>query len=373
MSRHPIFGPDGPSPATGTGQTSTTPRPGTSAAVSNDELLRFVDGALDDTGRVRVLTHLAAHPAAVGRVEAYLHQNARLRALREHLPLTDSRDFAAPLQAAIVARLTRHRRHHGWRRAAVAAAVAAVVLGGAAGLALPHFGAGSKSSPSDAATASMQAYFLFGGPDAGALIEPVAEAEGASAIDLAAFAWLAERSADVAITPPDLDQLGLQLVDGNVLDQQGSPAIRTVYQDAAGKPVVLFAGIGKPDVRHAFWLEREGYVSLQWRRGPMIFALVAPTDSPQLSAMVELVGAAVARVPLPDASATSGTPPAAEPQPVATDTVAPAAESSPVQSIAAPLAPPAQPAPAPVVEPDSDTIHPDDLLKNAESNKPEPL
>lgn len=57
--------------------------------IDNDDLLRFADGALDDSGRVRVLTHLASRPAAVERVEAYLEQNARLRDLRQHLPMGD--------------------------------------------------------------------------------------------------------------------------------------------------------------------------------------------------------------------------------------------------------------------------------------------
>lgn len=344
--------------------------------VSNDDLLRFVDGELDDDGRVRVLTHLASRPHSVERVEAYLHQNARLRALRENLPLADSRDFAASLQAAIVERLSRHRSWHAWRRAAVAATVALALAGGVVGLALQPW----REAPQTAAIGPVvpQAYFLFGERGLGTVIDPSAAQVAPPTVDLAAFDWLADRATDVVLTTPDLDSVGLALINGEVLDQKGSPAIRAVYRDAAGKPVVLFAGIGKPDVQHAFWLEREGYVSLQWRRGPMIFALVAPTDSPQLSAIVDLVSAAVAGIVLPagtgtDTAQSSEAPAMVQPSPVH----AVPAQAGPVQSIAVPASPVVDPtAASPVLtdpNPDPDTIHPDTLAGPTGGNAPEPL
>lgn len=374
MSKHPTFGPEGPGPDAVIEPSSPTAAADMAVTISNDDLLRFVDGALDDQGRVRVLTHLAGHPVAVERVEAYLQQNTRLRSLREHLPLSDSDHFAAPLQAAIVDQLCRRQERRGWRRLAVAAALALAVLGGTTGLVMQGLQGTPGSTAADYVGYPMQAYFPFGGPDLDAAIEPVAELSAESAFDGAAFAWLAERSLDMTFTAPELDRLGLQLVDGAVLDAQGAPAIRAVYQDEAGKPVVLFAGIGKPDVRHAFWLEREGYVSLQWRRGAMIFALVAPTNSPKLSDIVERVGAAVARIPVPEMSAGTVARATVEPPPAGILTVPPPpVDSGPVQAIAVPLARPEIQAAVPGEEASRETIQPEALLKDSDSNAPEAL
>jgi len=336
---------------------ATDPALRTAPFVSNGDLLRFVDGALDDDDRVRVLTHLAGRPAAVERVEAYLHQNARLRGLREHLPLADSADFAAPLQAALVAHLRRRETHRRWQRWGAAAAVALVVAGSALGLTLePWRGTSPGTGVGPSAGAVPQAYFLFDKPELAAL-EPT-EAAADATPDVDAFEWLAGKLSEFSLEAPDFAQIGLEFVAGETMERHGMPAIRLIYRDAAGKPVVFHVGIGKPDAEHAFWLVREGYVSLQWRRGPMVFAIVAPSDSPQLSQVVGIVGAAVARLP--------------EPVPeTATESEAAAAESGPVQAIAVPLEPPPagsdQPAepPAPAA--------PETLPEATDANQPEPL
>jgi anti-sigma factor RsiW len=395
MSMHRTSGPDGPNPDTVTtrppgsadiadfrackaANAGTSPAAPTSA-ISNDDLLRFVDGALEDDGRVRVLTYLAARPAAVERVEAYLQQNARLKGLREALPLTDSRDFAAPLQAAIVARQVRNRRLRSWRRIAVAASVTLLLAVSATGIALDHRSATTHHVAGE--PTAPQAVFLFGSSELGTTIDPAAAAAEPPVLDLATFSWLADRAVDVSVTAPDLQRVGLSLIDGDVIDRNGSPAIRAVYQDADGKPVVLFAGVGKPDVRHAFWLEREGYVSLQWRRGAMIFALVAPTGSPQLSAIVELVGAAVASIPLPETAANAvpevphpAPAPVADPVPVqATPAEPTTTEAGPVQSIAVPLVNTTEAPVDPTALANPETIHPDNLVDPAAGNEPKPL
>ncbi len=345
--------------------------------VSNDELLRFVDGALDDDGRVRVLTHLATRPAAVERVEAYLHQNARLRSLRDHLPLADSAGFAAPLQAAIAARLGRQRARRRWQRWGTAAAVALLVTGGALGLALDLWHEPERQASNAPSLAVVpQAYFLFDKPELAAFYpeatatsasvdaaaEAAAEPAPRQSVDGAAFDWLAGQVSEFSISAPDFDRIGLTLAGGETLERQGSPAIRLIYRDQAENPVLLHIGVGKPDVDHAFWLVREGYVSLQWRRGPMVFAIVAPTDSPQLSQVVDIVGAAIARLPAPERSETGET--------TSRESAARAIESGPLQAIAVP--PPPAPAAADPSEP-TDRAAAEALPEAKDENEPEPL
>ena len=344
--------------------------PESTAFVSNDDLLRFVDGAVDDDGRVRVLTHLATRPAAVERVEAYLHQNARLRTLAEHVPLTDSAAFEAPLQAALVARLCRDRKRRNWKHWGAAAAVALIVAGAGIGLE-PWQSRTPATGETPSVTAMPQAFFLFEKPELTALtpVAAAADAQAAaeaapatSSVDDAAFDGLAGQVSDFSFKAPDFDRIGLELIGGETLERHGTPAIRLVYQDEAAKPVLLYVGIGKPDANHAFWLVREGYVSLQWRRGPMVFAIVAPTDSPQLSHVVDLVGAAVARLPAPERT---------EPAEATTQSEAAAAENGPVQAIAVPATKPA-PTIAQPAEPGNRP--PAEILPEAkDTNQPEPL
>jgi anti-sigma factor RsiW len=309
-----------------------------------------------------VLTHLAGRPAAVERVEAYLHQNARLRSLREHLPGADSADFAAPLQAALVASLRRRRARDHWRHRAVAAAVALVMVGGTFAVTLAP---GRDPSPAtggatQTASAVPEAYFLFDKPELAALAPTVAASD--TAPDHAAFEWLAGKLSEFSLQAPDFAQIGLELVGGETMERHGMPAIRLIYRDEAANPVVFHVGIGKPDADHAFWLVREGFVSLQWRRGPMVFVIVAPADSPQLSQVVGIVGAAVARLPADE--------PGAEPETPA-DSDSAAAESGPVQAIAAPMEPTAV---APGPSADTETHAPaDPPLEAADENEPEPL
>jgi anti-sigma factor RsiW len=353
------FDPRRPDPGRprGIGPVPRHPAAASPGVVTNDDLLYFVDGALDDDGRVRVLTHLATRPAAVERVEAYLHQNARLRALGEHLPLPDSAAFSAPLQAALVARLSRARQRRRWPSWAAAAAVAALAASGVIGLE-PWQSPTPRTN--ETPTASTQAFFLFDKPELAVLTPAVVPAT--SSVDSAAFEWLAGQVSDFSVTAPDFGPIGLELVGGETLERQGTPAIRLVYQDEAANPVVLYVGVGKPDVDHAFWLVREGYVSLQWRRGPMVFAIVAPTESPQLSHAVDIVGAAVAHLPVPDR---------AEPTEATTQGDATPAESGPVQAIAVPVAP-AAPVTAQPAEPGSRA--PVEILPKAKStNEPEAL
>lgn len=341
---------------------TSKPHP-TGDPVSNDDLLRFVDGALDDDARVRVLTYLAARPAAVERVEAYLHQNAQLRQLREHLPMTDSRAFAPDLQAELAERLRQRPHRTNWRGWAVAASLVLIVAGGS----LTGAVKGTRTpDPAVTAAASVaapslpEALFPFGQPELALATVPTSEL---GAADNNAFDWLAGHVTEFSLQAPSMDRIGLELVNSETFERHGVPAIRIVYRDAASNSVLLYAGVGKPDANHAFWLMREGHLSLQWRRGPMVFALVAPTDSPQLSDIVELVGAAVAQIPLAEEAVVA---PLAKPL-----------DSGAVQSIAAPAeapATPSAPAPAPAAPAaDVQTINPETLPDAAAANDPEPL
>ncbi|MEZ5864902.1 MAG: hypothetical protein R3D25_12870 [Geminicoccaceae bacterium] len=252
-------------------------------ALDNDRLLRFVDGALDDDQRVQVLTALSSRPETVAKVEAYLHQNARLRALGQHLPMHDSRTFRADLQGEIVRRLAGRRTRATAFRYAAAAAVALTVLAGGTALTLDRL-TGSGTSLASRASSAPEIYFPFGTTQLAAS-EPsgTAAPSDATPTDLASITWLAGQVPGLSLSAPELDGIGLHLVRGETLDTNRAPAIRLIYADevsATGRALCRRRPLERrPRVPSR---AQEGHLSLQWRRRPMIFALVAPTDSPQL-------------------------------------------------------------------------------------------
>ncbi len=339
-------------------------------ALDNDRLLRFVDGALDDDQRVQVLTALASRPEAVAKVEAYLHQNARLRALGQHLPMHDSRTFRPDLQAEIVRRLAGRRTRITAFRYAAAAAVALTVLAGGTALTLDRLAGSGAGLGLQASSGAPEIYFPFGTTQL-ASGEPsgLATQADATPTDLASITWLAGQVPGLQLSAPELDGIGLHLVRGETLDANRAPAIRLIYADEVGSRVVLYAGVARSNADHVFRLVPEGHLSLQWRRGPMIFALVAPTDSPQLSSIVELVGKGVAQ---------------AQPRETAEPAPAPAAtptEGGPIQAIAVPAARPSpelpkapDPAPAATATTTGDGVITPPALPDADKvNEPKPL
>lgn len=333
-------------------------RTGVTDAIENDELLRFADGELDDAGRVRVLTRLASRPAAVERVEAYLEQNARFRELRRHLPMADSRDFARPLQDALVAALTRATGRWRGRPWGLAAAVALALCTGIAGLALAPLSSERAGGQAKVTAPATPTFFPYGMASASQPLTSEGMLPVAAEDDVAAFDWLEGHVRDFSLSAPALDRIGLQLVGGETMTTAGMPVIRLGYRDAAGNPVVLYAGVTHTDAPLAFRPVQEGHLSMQWRRGPMIFALVAPADSPQLSSVVEVVGSAVARH--------------SAPEPREGESSEAKAAAGPVQAIAVPLARP-EPVPPRAGEATDPVVDPAKLVEPADDNEPKPL
>ena len=82
-----------------------------------------------------------------------------------------------------------------------------------------------------------------------------------------------------------------------VLSTIDMPAIQLVYEDEASNRVYVYAGLLSSSDEPAFTIVPEGHLSLHWRRGPLLFALVTPSDSPQLHEMVRLVSEGLASAP----------------------------------------------------------------------------
>jgi hypothetical protein len=91
-----------------------------------------------------------------------------------------------------------------------------------------------------------------------------------------------EQLAAYSIRRPDLAAHGLTFVGGDALQGGEAPAIRLVYADDADRRVFLFVGTVGSGADVALTVVPEGHVSLNWRRGNLVFALIGPKDSDQL-------------------------------------------------------------------------------------------
>jgi anti-sigma factor RsiW len=189
----------------------------------SEELLHaYVDGVLPEAHRDEVTAYLAENPAEVSRMEAYLQQNAALRALGE----------ALDAQPAPV--LLPQRRRAIWARPALRAAAAVVLLalGGLGGWWLhglkereAYIGAGFVQQ-------AAMAYRTY----APEVLHPV---EVPAAQEKHLVAWLSKRLGK-PLRAPHLSELGFELVGGRLLPGSTGPAAQLMYQDAQMNRLTLY-------------------------------------------------------------------------------------------------------------------------------------
>ena len=252
--------------------------------VAEQDLHAFVDGELDGEGYRAVIAHLAASPDATERVSSLLHQQGKLAALREQLsdlePLPDER---TEVLVQSLAGALRHQRRV--RRHLVSSGLTLTLVVGLWSLWGPSprmMVAEHLPWPSSLSSDSPQVLF---GRDPYSVAQPAVVDSGEST-----FAWLDQQLVANAMQRPDFSAYGLRFVGGNALQSGDTSAVRLIYEDEAGAQVFLFVGSvgGSGDV--ALTLVPEGHISLSWRHGSLIFALIGPKESEQLLAAMRDTG-----------------------------------------------------------------------------------
>ena len=303
--------------------------------VIDADLMAFVDGVLDEDRRVAVLDHLAADAEAAEQVEAYLHQNANLRFLGQAFDLSDERVFCPRLQADLVQALrqTPRRRFRlpiaaNWAMAAGVAlcvglaSLTAQVLrqDGDATRTPSPIAASATLAPAVGTTVDATTGHSVGIVEAAALTAP-ATLPAAPALPLVLFdnaslstgddgddsiTWLRQRLDGRNFVRPDLVPLGLSFKGGHIFDSTKVPAISLVYEDAHKRTLTLYVGmLGDGGSDHLLRLVPEDRVSMTWRQGSLVFAIVAPQDSLGLLDAMRQVRAALSGSDVPSAPALS--------------------------------------------------------------------
>jgi anti-sigma factor RsiW len=313
------------------------------STVDEGELHALVDGRLPAGRRAAVLAHLLTDGGDRERVEAYRRQLAGLARIRAGLDRY-AEGFAPELQQALADTVRRVRRRRLMLRGAAGLVAASLLL-------LAGFGAvRTWQAEPEAVTAIVYEpefplpEFPFGGSlGQTATARPEGDRERS-------LAWLAGHLRDQTLELPDLRGLGLVPVGGQVLTRGSAPAVRLAWTDGQGRMVDLYVGVVSSDAEQAFTMVGESLVSLHWRRGRLVFALVGPAESPELLQVVQAVIAGIGQggeaVPTGKAAG-----PAPDPRPIrAAVEPVPSPASPTVAPLPEKAAPAADPAPAnPVV------------------------
>lgn len=305
--------------------------------VTDQDLHAFVDGELDGRRYRQVVQRLGVDAYAAERVSAILRQQGGFALLREHLADVDadedeqSRELARRLAGAV-----RHQRRV--RLTSVASALVLSVLVGSLTLwgPDPSTMAGRFAWPG-AGDGGPQVLFgreQFDGPQHAAA-DTTSELQAVFDRQLAAY----------AVRRPDLAAHGLTFAGGDMLKSGQAPAVRLVYEDATGRQVFLFIGTVGDEDDVALTLVPEGHVSLNWRRGPLVFALIGPKESEELLEVMRSTSEFLVPVPelrpeLPNATAGAET------------VLAPADAVASTPSLV-PVSPAQQPASEPILPGDS--------------------
>ncbi len=195
--------------------------------ITQDDLLAYVDGALDVSKHAAVEAFLAQHPASDAEVKAWRRQNQSLHALYGHLA-------KEPVPAGLdVRRMARdhHAASRNWRRMAAVAALC-LIIGGGGGLYAARFGLFAYTGSAALVAEAVAAHALY----TREVVHPV-EVRADESEHLKA--WLSKRL-DRGITLPDLRSEGLQLIGGRLLPAGKQPAAQLMYEDEAGRRVTLY-------------------------------------------------------------------------------------------------------------------------------------
>ena len=243
--------------------------------VFEHDLQAFVDGELDGRRYREVVARLASDSAAAERVNGYLRQQGEFAGLREQL--ADLEPAPNDLMAELTQQLAGSVRHQRRVRAsALGMALAASALLGIITWWGPNPGEMAHRFSTWRQVAESGPQMLFGRDPLSGTAKLVTEASSDVALQLD------QQLAAYSIRRPDLAAHGLKFIGGDALKGGESPAIRLVYADDHDNRVFLFVGTVGSDADVALTVVPEGHVSLNWRRGSLVFALIGPKDSDQL-------------------------------------------------------------------------------------------
>jgi anti-sigma factor RsiW len=236
----------------------------------------YVDGELDDRGRMEVEEWLRGHPDDRARVTEWIAQRQKLHELLDPV-LTE------PLPESITNVSAGRRRSRLFRQyVAVAAGIALFIGGAVCGWALAHYYTVSNEPGRVIAERALNAYLIY----AAEVRHPV-EVDAAQKAHL--VAWLSKRLGR-PIKAPDLTRRGFELMGGRLLPDDAVPAAQFMYQNATGQRITVYVVANSPSRETAFHIYNKGSVkSFFWLSRACTYAVTGAIDQPALLAVARSI------------------------------------------------------------------------------------
>jgi anti-sigma factor RsiW len=251
--------------------------------VSEAELHAYVDGQLGDDRRAQIEAYLVAHPAEAARVQVYREQNQALHTLfdpilREPVP----EDIRPSPGRRTALRFGSYVRQY-------AAMLVAALIGGVVGWSV-HGPADSVllAAPSLARQAAV-AHVVYA-PDVRHPVEVAADQEAHL------VQWLSRR-VGAPLRPPQLGDIGYELVGGRLLPSDTGPAAQFMFQDDSGRRLTLYvrlvaSGAGEMAFRFA---QEQNVGVFYWVESSLAYALSGELSKPELLRVAHAVYQALQR------------------------------------------------------------------------------
>lgn len=254
--------------------------------ITEDDLLAYVDGALDSRRHAEVEAWLSAHPETAERVAADRRARDLLR--EALLPIAEEPVPAELNLGRLIER--RHRPARNWYRGSwqVAAALALTVTGGAGGWLLRATQEPPRTGIAALAREATDSYAVYA-PDTGRPVE-------IKAADAPQFVKWASRRLDRPVTIPDLSGAGFSFIGGRVVPSPHGPAVLYMFDNGKGTRLALLTRNMAVERDAPMALGSEGSVSsVSWSRDGLGFSLVGPLDKAALHPIADRARAQLSR------------------------------------------------------------------------------
>nr|WP_306263894.1 anti-sigma factor [Pararhizobium sp. IMCC3301] len=245
--------------------------------VSEEDLLLYVDGALDDARHERIAEFLEHNPEVRARVIADSNLNRDMKAAFAEIqsgPVPDRLD---------VSNLQPRRGVSRWSGLSqIAAAIGIAVLAGTAGWQL-------KPTVQPPQTAALSSFAMEARAAHDTFVVEVAhpvEVEAARGGHLAT--WLSNRLKR-PIKLPDLRIARLELIGGRLLPSVESPAAQLMYQTPEGTRVTVYLRASEAETVSFRFASQDGSNAFFWSDTGFAYALTGDVERAQLLEVAHLL------------------------------------------------------------------------------------
>ena len=230
-----------------------------SPAITEADLVAYVDRRLDAERIAEVEAWLAENPAEKARIDGWMGQSDLLHTALDPI-------LSEPIPAQIAEQF--HTRRRRWF--VPAAMAAGLVIGLGSGFLIW----GGKDSPTarEIAAIALAAHEVYIAEIRHPVEVPVSD-------EPHLVAWLSNRL-DTEIVPPDLSASGLTLLGGRVVpDDAGRPAAMLMYENAVGERyTLLIARTDSFEVTSFRYAWDEESCAYYWMDGTIAYAFSGPKD-----------------------------------------------------------------------------------------------